>query len=217
MVEILYRLAILLVDTSISLTVTLLTKSPIGIVCGLVSGVIVEVVLSYIIISPRPHLDFKKGYLHRLFHRGKWITGTSIFNYLFFNADNIVVGRLLGAGSLGIYQLAYSLSVVPLTELSNVFVHVTFPIFSKLSSDHNRLKSGFFKTMLLLSILTLPLVFVLVFLPGIFIYILGEKWSGIVSVLPILGILGLIKTVFGSSTALFLSEKTKLCYSNFSH
>ncbi len=202
-----YRFFILLIDTTISISVTLLTRNPIGIVCGLLSGVIIETGLSFVIVSPRPHLAVRKDYMHRLFHRGKWVTGNTIFNYLFFNADNIVVGRLLGAASLGIYQLAYSLSVVPLTELSNVFVHVTFPIFTRLSTDRSRLKSGFLKTMLMVTVLSMPLVLLLVFVPSLFVFALGSKWRGIALVLPILGILGLIKSIFGSSAALFLSEK----------
>lgn len=205
--EFYYRLAILSVDTVVSITLCVVTKSPIGIVIGLIAGVVIEVLLSYIIVKPVPKLSFKKHYVSRLFHRGKWITGTSIFNYLFFNLDNIVVGRLLGASQLGIYQMAYSMSVAPLTELSNVFIHVTFPIFTRLSTDRIRLRSGFFKSILFVSLLSLPAVMVLVFLPGIFIYILGQRWSEVVYILPILGILGLSKSVLGFSTSLFLSEK----------
>lgn len=201
-----YRFTILVIDTTVSITVTYLTKNPIGIVFGLLAGVFLELLLSFIIIAPLPTFSFKKAYVSTLFHKGKWVTASGIFDYLFFNTDNIIVGRLMGAAPLGLYQLAYSLSVVPLTELSNVFVHVTFPIFIKISTDISRLRKGYFKTVITIFLLTFPYVLVLIFLPHIFIFILGEKWSGIVPVLPILGILGIIKAVAGSSASLFLSE-----------
>ncbi len=202
-----YQMIILFVDTMISITVTFITKSPVGIVTGLLAGVLIELLLSFLIISPKPNFQFQKEYISKLFHRGKWITLSGIFDYLFFNSDNIAVGRLLGTKFLGIYQLAYSLSVIPLTEVCNVFVYVTFPIFSKISDDRVRLRTAFFKTGATIFIMTIPFAFILMFYPRIAVIILGNKWSAITSVLPVLGVLGLVKAISGSSSALFLSRK----------
>lgn len=202
-----YRFVILIIDTVVSVTVTYITKQPIGIVIGLLAGVLVELLLSFFIVSPRPGFQFKKAYVSKIFHRGKWITASGVFDYLFFNTDNIAVGRLMGASSLGIYQLAYSLSVVPMTELSNVFVHVTFPVFTRISNDVVRLKKGFYQTLGVIFLLMLPLFILLTFLPHIFVLLLGTKWSALEPILPILGLLGVLKSLTGTSSVLFLSEK----------
>lgn len=202
-----YRTLILIVDTMVSITLTFILHSPVGIIVGLLAGVAIELILSFVIVSPRPQFKFRKGYIGTIFHRGKWITATTIFDYVFFNADNIVVGRMLGATSLGIYQLAYSLSVMPLTELSRVFVHVSFPIFTKLAADRSRLRVGFFKSTLLLFCLSIPYVAVLLLFPQLFVMLLGEKWATVASVLPVLAVLGLLRGLSGSSASLFLSER----------
>ncbi len=201
-----YQGVILFVDTAASIIFTYITKQPIGIVIGLLLGVCVELLLSFFVISPRPSFSFKKEYVSKIFHRGKWITLTTIFNYIFFNSDNIAVGRLLGAGSLGVYQLAYSLAVMPLIEIGNVFAFVTFPIFAKLSHDAKRLKNAFLKTTLSVMALSIPFIIIFVVFPQIFVFILGAKWAPIVSVLPILSLLGMVKAVSGSASVLFLSE-----------
>lgn len=201
-----YQAIILFVDTAFSITVTYITKQPLGIVIGLLAGVFMELGLSFLVVSPRPTFSFKKSYVSKIFHRGKWITASAIFDYLFFNSDNIAVGRLLGAGSLGIYQMAYSLAVMPLVEVGNVFNFVTFPVFAKLSHDANRLKNAFIKTTLTVIALSAPIVLIFVFIPQIFVFILGEKWHAITTVLPILSILGLVRALTGSTSALFLSE-----------
>jgi len=201
-----YQMVILVVDTVVSITVTYLTRSPIGIVMGLLAGVVVELILSYSVVSPRPNFHFEKIYVSKIFHRGKWVTATAIFDYLFFNVDNIAVGRMLGTSPLGIYQLAYSLAVMPLLEIGNVFGFVVFPIFAKLSHDRSRLRNAFMKMILGVVVLAIPLVIIFTVIPQIFIFILGEKWSAIISVLPILSLLGFVKAISTASSALFLSE-----------
>jgi lipopolysaccharide exporter len=201
-----YQMVILVVDTVVSITVTYLTRNPIGIVMGLLAGVVVELILSYGIVSPRPNFHFEKAYVSKIFHRGKWVTASAIFDYLFFNVDNIAVGRILGTSSLGIYQLAYSLAVMPLLEIGNVFGFVVFPIFAKLSHDRSRLRNAFIKMILGVVVLAIPFVIIFTVVPQIFVFILGEKWSAIISVLPILSLVGFVKAISNASSALFLSE-----------
>ncbi|HSX09759.1 MAG TPA: oligosaccharide flippase family protein [Candidatus Saccharimonadales bacterium] len=202
-----YQAVILFVDTAVSIIVTLITRQPIGIVIGLLSGVAVELAFSFLFASPRPTFSFQKEYVSKIFHRGKWITLSAIFNYLFFNADNIAVGRLLGAGALGVYQLGYSLAVMPLIQISVVFGFVTFPIFTKLAHDRYRLKNAFLRTIVSVFILSIPFVILFVIFPEFFVFILGEKWKNIIIILPILSLLGIIKSLTNTVTAsLFLSE-----------
>jgi|SRR5579885_495707 len=202
-----YQLVILVVDTITSITVTYLTKQPIGIVIGLLVGVCIELLLSFLVVSPRPKFEFEKAYISKIFHRGKWITLSGIFDYLFFNSDNIAVGRMLGAGALGIYQLAYSLAVVPLTEIGSVFVFVTLPVFARLSRDNKRLQKAYAKTILGIFCLGIPYVFIIILFPHLFVLLLGQKWSAMMRVLPVLAVLGLVKSVSTSSSALFVGKE----------
>lgn len=200
-----FRFVILFIDTVVSIVVTYITRNPMGIIVGLIAGVAVELLLSFIIISPMPRPVFESKYISKIFHRGKWITFSSIFDYLFHNADNIAVGRLLGASSLGVYQLAYSIAAIPLIEIGRVFVHVVVPILVKISGDTSRLKAAYFKTVLGISLITLPFALLFAAAPEIFIILLGEKWAGVAVIVPILAVLGFIKSVSLSTTALFLS------------
>ncbi|HSW47877.1 MAG TPA: oligosaccharide flippase family protein [Candidatus Saccharimonadales bacterium] len=204
-----YKFTILCIDTAVSITVTFLTKNPIGIGIGLLSGVLVEIILSFVFISPKPRFKIENKYIRTIINRGKWITASSIFDYLFYNTDNIAVGRILGSQSLGIYQLGYSLAANPINEVGKVFVHVTSPILIKISDDKMRLKSAFFKNILSIAILTLPFAFIFALAPQLFVLILGEKWRAITTVLPILAVVGFVKSVSLASTALFISTKNQ--------
>lgn len=202
-----YQMSILTLDTFISIIVTYLTKNPIGIVIGLLSGVTLELFLSFIIVKPRPDLSIRPDYVKMIFHRGKWITGASIFEYLFQNIDNITVGRILGAGSLGIYQLAYSVAVVPLIEVGSVFSYVAVPVLVRISDDSRRFKNAFFKILMGTAVIGIPVSSFLILFPKVLVFLLGKKWEATVAVLPILAVLGFIKSITASSNSAFLSVK----------
>ncbi len=204
--EFLYRFIIFFLDAVIAIIATIILRDPLGIIIGFIVGAIVEVVLSYIMVKPTPLFNINKEYFMKIIHRGKWVTGSGIFNYLFHNADNIIVGRLLGTMSLGIYQMGYSFSMLPITEIADVFSRVTFPVYTKIAEDKKRLRKAFIRTTLVITGLALPFGLLLYLFPReIVSLVLGEKWAAAAPILPVLGIFGVIRAISGSSSALFLS------------
>lgn len=201
-----YRFVIFSFDAVVAIFFAYITKSAISLVFGLLAGVIVEVILSFLVVKPVPHLYFDKKYISRIFHRGKWITLSSIFNYLYHNADNIVVGKILGTTSLGLYEIAYRISLLPITEIADVIQRVTFPVYTRISNDKERLKRAFTKTLLAVSFLSIPFgTIIFIFSKEIVLLLLGAQWISIIPVLRILAIFGAVRAISGSSSALFLS------------
>lgn len=201
-----YRLIVFIVDGFVAVIATVITQHPIGIIIGLISGVFVEVILSFLIVKPTPSFIIHREYIMKIIHRGKWVTASGIFNYLFHNIDKIVVGRLLGTSSLGIYQMAYSFSMLLITEISDVFSRVTFPVYAKIADDKKRLRKAFMKATVVISLLAFSLGATLyLFSKEIVLFVLGEKWVAAASILPILAMFGVVRAVSGSSSALFLA------------
>lgn len=206
--EFFYRFSIVLVETIISLMLVVLTRDPISLVWGLVVGAIFEVIISFYVVKPRPKFNFEKNIFKDIISHSKWITSSGIFNYLFSNGDNIVVGRVLGTSSLGIYDMAYTIALLPTTELAEVVARVTFPVYVQFSEDKKRLRKAYFKTTAFIAFLTLPLVLVFVFFPKEIIQIfLGEKWIEAAKILQIMSIFAFISAVFSPSGAIFYAVK----------
>ena len=44
---------------------------------------------------------------------GKWIAGSNFLQFVYSQGDDLLVGRMLGTTSLGLYQLAYRISNLP--------------------------------------------------------------------------------------------------------
>jgi len=201
-----FRSVVLLIDTSVAIGISLLTHSVYSLVWGMLAGAVVEVVLSFILITPRPRFSIEREYFKDIFHKGKWVTIYTVFNYFAENGDNVIVGRLMGAASLGLYQMAYKLSILPISEISEVVSRVVFPIYVKISHDKKRLLGAFLKTLGYMSLSATLLGCVIFFFPDQLITLfLGDKWLAAAPVLKVLALYGIVRTFSGPTSALFLS------------
>ncbi|QQG40486.1 MAG: lipopolysaccharide biosynthesis protein [Candidatus Levyibacteriota bacterium] len=204
--EFLYRSVLFVIDAGTAVAVAFATHQAASIVVGLIVGVVVEAVLSFVVAKPRPTLRFENEYIAKIFHRGKWVTLSGVFQYLFQNVDNIVVGKLLGTGSLGLYQLGYSISILPISEVADVVSRVTFPVYTKIADDTDRLRKAFMRTVMIIACVTIPFGIILFFFSEQLItLVFGKQWVGVVPALRVLAIFGVIRAVFGFCATLFLA------------
>lgn len=193
------------IGTAIFLAIHL--KSPISIVFGMLVGATAEVILTFLMTPLHPRLEFVKSHAGKLIGYGKWVTVGWIMNYLSEQFDDILVGKMLGTNSLGIYQMAFKLSVLPSTELSEVISKVVFPVYSKIAHDKQRLRKAVIKTTAVLTAIALPLTLILIFFSRpIVLILLGNRWIEVVPSLQILAIYGFIRSYGqGASAVLFAS------------
>jgi O-antigen/teichoic acid export membrane protein len=151
-----FRFIIFFVDALAAIIITWITKSPAGLIWGLIVGVIVEIVMSFVFIEPRPVLGFDKTKANLIINRGKWITGTGIFQYFFREGDDIFVGKIMGEAPLGIYQYAYRIATLPISEVADVFGKVALPLFVNIADDKKKLRKLYVQSTLGITLLVLP-------------------------------------------------------------
>lgn len=206
--EFFFRTPIFLFDAFLAILLAFNLRSASSIVWGMIGGVSLEVFLSWLFVKPVPRLSFETSKFKRIVNRGKWITFTGIFNYLFQQGDDIVVGKLMNEYALGLYQVAYKISTLPITEGSEVFHKVVFPVYVKIRQDKQRLKKAYLKVVLTVAAITIPFGVVMVLFPRqIVLTLLGERWVEIVPVLRVLVIYGVSRAILGTSAPLFLALK----------
>jgi O-antigen/teichoic acid export membrane protein len=203
-----FRFVTLSSHTVVAVTIGYLTRSATAFVYGLGVAAFLEVVLSFAFISPRPKIAFDKKKLKKVISRGKWVTAAGVFEYLFREGDDVVVGRLLDTDALGLYQVAYKIATLPVKEVGQVFNKVTFPIYTRIIKDKKRLRGAFLKTLLTISLLVIPFSLLLLFFAKpIVLFVLGEKWLPAVGVIKILAVFGAVRSISRSVNPLFLSVK----------
>lgn len=177
-------------------------------VWGLIVSTVVEVILSFTLIKLRPKFEFNIERLKFIISGGRWVTGAKIFDYLFSHGDDIVVGKLLGTYSLGIYQQAYRISSLPIIEINETFQKVTFPTYSKMINNKKELRKTYLKTLMATLLIIIPIGLILFIFPTQIVLLgLGSNWLTAVPVLRVLAIFGVIKTIANSAFPILLANK----------
>lgn len=204
--QFLYETSCFLVEVFFSTTLILITHKTEALIYGMLISTIFEVIVSFLMVKPTPRLIFNPSLFKKVIGYGKWITASTIFNYFYQHGDDIAVGRFLGSTPLGLYDMAYRLSLVPLSDVSDVISNVTFPVYNRISEEKERLRKAFLKTLSGVILITLPIGLIIFIFPReIITLVLGEKWLLAVPALKILGIFGFVRAVSSFSQNIFLS------------
>ncbi|MDP3941910.1 MAG: lipopolysaccharide biosynthesis protein [bacterium] len=206
--EFFFRTSIFAIDAGTAICISFFTHSVYSLVWGLLAGSILELLISFIYIKPIPRFSLEKKYLTEIFNKGKWITAYGILNYFSTIGDELVVGRIFGATNLGIYEMAAKISVQPGAEISDVVSRVVFPVYTKIMHDKKRLFLAFSKiTFIVATCSVLVGITILALAKEIILLAFGNLWLPMLPVLQVLIIYGIINTLAGPSTALFLAVK----------
>jgi lipopolysaccharide exporter len=124
------------------------------------------------------------------------LSGFNFFNYFARNADDILIGRYLGAQELGYYNLAYRLLLYPLRTISGVVNRVMFPVYSQIQDDHARFRQAYLKVIAAIALITFPLMLGLMVLAKPFVLtVFGNSWEPMIVLLVILAPLGMVQSI----------------------
>ena len=118
---------------------------------------------------------------------GGGVTLNNVVVYIAYNADKVLIGRFLGAETLGIYGRAYQLVNLPTANLSNSIGTVAIPALSRLQSEPVRLRSYFLRGYGLFLSLVMPITAACaLFSEDIVRLFLGAQWGATVPVFRLL-------------------------------
>jgi lipopolysaccharide exporter len=176
-----------------------------SIVFGQLAGAIVQVGVTWALVTARPSLrDVNPHVMRELFGFGKYVSAGHLLLFLTVSVDNLFVGRILGAHALGFYALAYRLAAIPGAVLGVVAERVTLPAYSMLQTDRAAFSRAYLTNLQRLSFLTLPLgVGLIVAAEPIVVGLLGERWQPAVEPLRLLAVFGVLESLAGTTAAVF--------------
>ena len=104
-----------------------------------------------------------------------------------YNIDKVLLGRVWGAGALGIYERATQLINFPTDNLNSAVGGVALPALSRLQDDPERRKSYFLKGYSLVLAMTVPLTAACaMFADDIIQVLLGAKWKDAATIFRLL-------------------------------
>jgi O-antigen/teichoic acid export membrane protein len=151
------------------------------------------------IIRPRPTWTCFRELMEYGAGASAALTGVLVAN----QADNLVVGRWLGAVALGLYSRAYQLMAVPATLLGDVLDKVLFPTMARVQDDPRRLASAYLQGTALIALLTLPAGAVAAVLARDLVAVaFGSRWSSLAAPFQVLALGMMFRTSYRLSDSL---------------
>lgn len=204
--EFLYQFSGAMVDFTFTIIVFIFTRSVWALVVGILAGDITRLVGGYLIHPYRPKIDLDIKKIKKLFGFGKWVTSSTILTFLLNEGDDVLVGRVLGVTTLGLYQIAYKISNLPVTEITLALFPIVFPAYSKLQNNLEKLRKAYIKVLQLTAFLAFPITGLTIVLSHDFTSIfLGNKWLPMVPTLQILALVGLLTSLGSTAGPVFYS------------
>jgi O-antigen/teichoic acid export membrane protein len=137
----------------------------------------------------------------RLMAFSSHLTGFNVLTYWARNADNLLLGRIAGTRELGLYNRAYMLMLLPLTQVGGILGRVLLPLFSSMRDDHARLRRATVRLAGTTSLLVFPVLLGMAATAHNFVLTaFGPHWRGSIPLIVLLSISGMPQ-VFGILSA----------------
>lgn len=142
--------------------------------------------------------------------------GFNFINYFSRNLDTILVGKYLGASSLGVYDKAYQLMRYPLILLTFAMTPAVQPVIKQFNQNTEEVEQLHRYFLLRLSMVGALAGLLLFFLADwIVVFILGDQWAQVIPIFKILSIAIPVQVVLASTGSFFqaLNRADLLFYS----
>ncbi|MCE5229780.1 lipopolysaccharide biosynthesis protein [bacterium] len=109
---------------------------------------------------------------------GGFLTVASLFNYACENLPLVLIGRFLGSGPVGLFDRAYRLTLMPMSQMSSPIASVAIPALCRVQDEPERFRGICRRLILIACGVTVPMAVVGVLVAPELIHVyLGEKWS----------------------------------------
>lgn len=149
-------------------------------------------ILAWFYSDWRPSWSFSFSSLGSMFQYGSFLLLSNLLNTLCENLQGLIIGKLFSSASMGYYSQAKKLEEVPTMSISQVVSQVTFPVFSRIQEEKNKLYTAVRQSLLAMNFFNIPLMALLIVIAEpLFIILFSEKWLPSVPYFQILCFAGL--------------------------
>jgi len=147
------------------------------------------------LVKWRPSYPSFSG-INNIFRFGLNMYGSHIFYYFSQNLIAIIIGKMIGAETLGSFNIAYNLAMVPAQKVRDILMSALYPSFCVVNQNIQKFKKAFFESLFTLGIIFIPAMLGLaVVADDLVVSIYGSKWKEAGLFLSFLAFVGLLKGI----------------------
>ncbi len=158
--------------------------------------------------SLRPLLWYDRAVT--MFSFGSTVFGTNLINWFLNNLDRLLIGRLLNANAVGLYNVGYNLATTPNSLLIGALQPAFFSASARMQGDPRRLGRAYLQVVSTIWVIVAPAFVFLSFISMDLVRLLyGQRWTGAGEVLAILFLGMPLYVTWGMSTPVLWSTGRK--------
>lgn len=134
-----------------------------------------------------PRGRITKHAFNYLFGYGSKLLLSGLLDVIYNNLYQIIIGKKFSPAVVGQFTQANQLASVPVSTLTGIIQRVTFPLFSQLQDDPDKMANAYRQTLKLSALVIFPLIVALgLIAKPLFTSLLGEQWQGAAALLSVL-------------------------------
>ncbi len=187
--------------------VAFVTRDYWSLVFASVASQIAMIVARWALCRWWPSLTFSVDSLRDLWGFGSRVTATRLVQFAAERLDQLIIGIWLSTTTLGFYYFAHKIASYPASGLLMSVSRVAFPTFSKVQDEDERLRRGFTKSVVYVSVIVFPMFAGLALVaPELVRLVYGQQWIPAILPLQILCIMTAIAAISVTVAPLFRAK-----------
>lgn len=188
----------------VTLAIAVVWQSYWALVAGILSYRALQLGASYLMHSFRPRLSLKAW--RDVIGFSQWLFVTTTMDAIRQKSSAMILGRVAGAGMLGIFTVAQEIANLATSELVAPIRRALFPGYAKIQDDRAQLRDSFVGGCGLLIVVAMPIVIGIGLTAEHLVpVLLGDKWLAAIPFVQVLTLAGLIASCRGLARPLYMA------------
>ena len=166
-----------------------------------------NVIMSWTLSKWRPSRPSVPDDWKSLLRFGGNLSGFYFVNYFARNLDNILIGKYKGEVALGLYDRAYKLLLMPLSQITTPLARVALPLMSRTLNEPVTYRRAYMRMLEIIMLITYPgVLYAVIDHDNLIRTVLGDQWAGVGPIFAVLGAGSFLQTITHTTGWLFISQ-----------
>ena len=190
-----------------SIAAALLEAGSWSIVIGTVAGTVTRAILDRQLSGFRPGRPAWSPAAGEMLAFGGKLQSVSLLNYVSNYSNTVVIGVLMGARTLGLFDRSFALVLRPIASVTLPVTRVAVPLLARVRDDHARYAAAFAALLQGMVLIAMPgLITASLLARDVIMLLVGENWLAMVPMFSAISIAAIFQAFSGASSWLFESQ-----------
>ncbi len=178
-----------------------------SIVLGTVAGTLTRAIMDRQLSGFRPNRPTWSPAAPEMLAFGGKLLSASLLNYVSNYANTVVIGIMMGARTLGLFDRSFALVLRPIASVTLPVTRVAVPLLSRLRDDTDRYRAAFTALLQGTVLIAMPgLITASLLAHDVVLMLLGNNWLSMTPMFSAISIAAIFQAFSGASSWLFESQ-----------